>query len=426
MQVDAPVTSARGRWGSCSSHRRPRSALAIVPAVFDHVTIGYPTATPPCASTRRCSTSSDSPTGRRRSPEWEDFSSGRRDPSRVPGLRIGFAAYSRPEVDVFWRAASASVPRTRRAGPAPPVPRRLLRRVPARPRRQQRRGRPSRRPPRRRRDRPRLAARLGRRGERRVLRDRRPGRRAPVVEVSQAHVEVKGCERLPVARRGAPAATWHRVPRNDDATVRRVPRRRHGRRAPVERRARGAPGVPRSTHVGMLEPDGNEHRARRPQPLMARDRVRRARGHRASSRSSRSPNRARPRPGAPRGARRSVDPFDWKACRSVPGSRRVAGGAGNGRGVVNALGEGVTALAAGTPSSASRRPRVRNLCRSPPEDRLVAKPDALPWEGAPGSPAPAAWPGRCSSASARRGDTLLSGPGGVGRRRAARRRARRA
>jgi catechol 2,3-dioxygenase-like lactoylglutathione lyase family enzyme len=38
-------------------------------------------------------------------PEWEDFSLlAAEDPSRVTqGLHIGFAAHSRPEVDVFWR-----------------------------------------------------------------------------------------------------------------------------------------------------------------------------------------------------------------------------------------------------------------------------------------------------------------------------------
>ena len=42
-------------------------------------------------------------------PEWEDFSlTAAEDPSRVTlGLHIGFAAHSRPEVDVFWRAGIA-------------------------------------------------------------------------------------------------------------------------------------------------------------------------------------------------------------------------------------------------------------------------------------------------------------------------------
>ena len=107
MPVDAPVTRRAGVGGSCSSHRRPRSALAIVPAVFDHVTIRVSDRDglrallhdgPDALGFAR-------PTATSVLPEWDDFSIAPAEaPSRVThGLHIGFVAASRPLVDAFWR-----------------------------------------------------------------------------------------------------------------------------------------------------------------------------------------------------------------------------------------------------------------------------------------------------------------------------------
>ena len=55
-------------------------------------------------------------------PEWEDFSfAAAEDPSRVTqDLHIGFAAHSRPEVDAFWRAGIAvGAPDDGAPGPRP-------------------------------------------------------------------------------------------------------------------------------------------------------------------------------------------------------------------------------------------------------------------------------------------------------------------
>ena len=72
------------------------------------------------------------------------------------GLHVAFAAPSREQVDAFWQAGiDAGCEGRRPARAADAVPRRLLRRVPAQPRWQQRRGGALRRgPPQRRRDRP--------------------------------------------------------------------------------------------------------------------------------------------------------------------------------------------------------------------------------------------------------------------------------
>ena len=76
----------------------------------------------------------------RRVGRLRDRGGGRR--ASGPGhLHVGFAAPSREEVDAFWRRGSRrGLPKRRRAGVAAAVPARLLRRLPPRPGRQQRRG----------------------------------------------------------------------------------------------------------------------------------------------------------------------------------------------------------------------------------------------------------------------------------------------
>ena len=98
-----------------------------------------------------------------------------------------------------------------------------------------------------------------------------------------------------------------------------------------------------------------------------------------------------------------VNPFDWKVLHGfVPGlPKAFPAGLGNDvAGVVDALGEGVASVAVGdavlgqsaTPSYATSRSRRRTAwSRSPAICRGRSR---------PGSAARAAWPGRCSSASA--------------------------
>ena len=76
-------------------------------------------------------------------PEWGDFSiAADGQPLSRSSLHIAFFAPSHELVDAFHRAGvEAGYDGRRRPRPAPAVPRGLLRRLPARPRRQQRRGR---------------------------------------------------------------------------------------------------------------------------------------------------------------------------------------------------------------------------------------------------------------------------------------------
>ena len=83
-----------------------------------------------------------------RDARWADFTVRQAD-ERHPATRnlhVGFVADTRSRVDEFWRTGThAGYTRRRRAGPAPRVHAGLLRRLPARPGRQQRGGRPPRR-----------------------------------------------------------------------------------------------------------------------------------------------------------------------------------------------------------------------------------------------------------------------------------------
>ena len=82
-----------------------------------------------------------------------------------------------------------------------------------------------------------------------------------------------------------------------------------------------------------------------------------------------------------------VNPFDWKVLHgSVPGlPKAFPAGLGNDvAGVVDALGEGVTALAVGDPVLGQSATPSYATSALAAEDRLVAKPDALPWEVAAG------------------------------------------
>lgn len=94
-----------------------------------------------------------------------------------------------------------------------------------------------------------------------------------------------------------------------------------------------------------------------------------------------------PGPGQVRLAVRAagVNPFDWKLLHGYMGERALPAGLGNDvAGVVDAVGEGVTAFAVGgevlgqaaTPSYATSALAAA--------DRLVAKPPAVPWEVAGG------------------------------------------
>lgn len=96
-----------------------------------------------------------------------------------------------------------------------------------------------------------------------------------------------------------------------------------------------------------------------------------------------------PGPGQVRLAVRAagVNPFDWKVLHgSVPGlPKAFPAGLGNDvAGVVDALGEGVTALAVGDPVLGQSATPSYATSALAAEDRLVAKPDALPWEVAAG------------------------------------------
>jgi len=79
--------------------------------------------------------------------EWNDFSLAEASDERpvTRRLHIAFVAPSRAHVDEFWRVGTEAGYRDDGApGLRPQVPGRLLRRVPARPGRKQRRGRPPR------------------------------------------------------------------------------------------------------------------------------------------------------------------------------------------------------------------------------------------------------------------------------------------
>ena len=97
------------------------------------------------------------------------------------------------------------------------------------------------------------------RREHRVLRDRRPGRRHRVAEVSPAHTMIRGAGgSISLVAGDAEPQRAHRVPRRRRRDGRRVPRRRHGGGHP----SNGEPGERTEYHAGyygafVLDPDGN-------------------------------------------------------------------------------------------------------------------------------------------------------------------------
>jgi NADPH:quinone reductase-like Zn-dependent oxidoreductase len=129
-----------------------------------------------------------------------------------------------------------------------------------------------------------------------------------------------------------------------------------------------------------------------------------------------------PGPGQVRLAVRAagVNPFDWKVLHgSVPGlPKAFPAGLGNDvAGVVDALGEGVTSFAVGDPvlgQSATPSYATSALAAA---DRLIAKPDTLPWEVAAGlgGAGGVAWK-VLERLGVAEGDTLLvhAAAGGVG------------
>jgi NADPH:quinone reductase-like Zn-dependent oxidoreductase len=129
-----------------------------------------------------------------------------------------------------------------------------------------------------------------------------------------------------------------------------------------------------------------------------------------------------PGPGQVRLAVRAagVNPFDWKVLHGrVPGfPKAFPAGLGNDvAGVVDALGEGVTSFAVGDPvlgQSATPSYATSALAAA---DRLIAKPDTLPWEVAAGlgGAGGVAWK-VLERLGVAEGDTLLvhAAAGGVG------------
>jgi NADPH:quinone reductase-like Zn-dependent oxidoreductase len=129
-----------------------------------------------------------------------------------------------------------------------------------------------------------------------------------------------------------------------------------------------------------------------------------------------------PAPGQVRLAVRAagVNPFDWKVLHGrVPGfPKAFPAGLGNDvAGVVDALGEGVTSFAVGDPvlgQSATPSYATSALAAA---DRLIAKPDTLPWEVAAGlgGAGGVAWK-VLERLGVAEGDTLLvhAAAGGVG------------
>ncbi len=192
------ITSAAGRVRSrrvrgARFERWPRPPVSRMPVTVASPGCSTTSESPsrisprPSASTPPCSPRwASSPVTR--TPGWSSGRTGPLGPTDrehpvTRGLHVGFRARDRAQVDAFWRAGGrrCGVPRRRRSGAAHAVRPDVLRRVPARPRRQQRRGglrrfrggcaRRPRRPPVDPRPRP--------AGLPALLHDDRPARRAP-------------------------------------------------------------------------------------------------------------------------------------------------------------------------------------------------------------------------------------------------------
>ena len=199
-----------------------------------------------------------------------------RTPEKPPtrGLHIGFAAPSRAHVDAFWQAGDRRrLPRRRRARAAAGVPPRLLRRLPARPRRQQRRGGAPRPRGRSRRDRRPVVPGRRRRGGEGVLRRARAAHGGPSCTRGLPGHAHFGGERgsFTFVSDDRPATEEVHVAFPATATARRSPRSTATALA-AGYRDNGGPGERPEYHPGyfgafVLDPDGNNVEARVPRPL---------------------------------------------------------------------------------------------------------------------------------------------------------------
>ena len=326
-------------------------------------------------------------------PEWEDFSLlAAEEPSRVTeGLHIGFAAHSRPEVDVFWRTGVDLGARDDGApGPRPQYRDDYYGGFLLDPD-----GNSA------------EAAHHGSRREDGVIDHiwlrvsdiaastafyATVGRVAghQVAEVSPAHTMIRGASGSMSLVAGTPSRNVHiAFPVDDDATVDAFHAVATGAGHPSNGEPGERTGVPRRLLRRVrARPRRQQHRARQPQPLMARAIRFSEHGGTDVLGLAEVPD-PEPGPGQVRLAVRAagVNPFDWKVLHGfVPGlPKAFPAGLGNDvAGVVDALGEGVASVAVGdavlgqsaTPSYATSALAA--------EDRLIPKPDDLPWEVAAG------------------------------------------
>ena len=209
--------------------------------------------------------------------EWDDFSLAQADGEHPPTrrLHIGFVApLARARRRVLAGRHRGGIPGRWRARPAPPVQRRLLRRVPARPRRQQRRGRPSRVDARR-------AETSTISGSASPTSTRRPGstrrsarRRASGSGERRASATQFACVSGSFSVLAGDEPTEHvhlAFPATDNETVDRFHREATRRGLPRQRPARRAGDLPR----GLLRrvrarPGRKQRRGGEPQPVRAR------------------------------------------------------------------------------------------------------------------------------------------------------------
>ena len=252
---------------STSMRPRARGALACSPSVFDHVTIRV--------SDRQASEPFYDPVLRTLGIEKTYSDERLRRVGRLLALAGGADEQARTRgcTSASWRrratrstssgapAPSAGYRERRRARPAAAVPRRLLRRLPPRPRREQRRGGPPRRDARGRRDRPPLDPGRGRRRGEAVLRDRRaatPASASSTTAPDRAQFAGESGS-FSVVAGDADRARPHGVPGRRQRDRRRLPPARPGGRLPGQRRARASGRMYHEGYYGafVLDPDGN-------------------------------------------------------------------------------------------------------------------------------------------------------------------------